>query len=213
MNERPALLLYSGGIDSVQALYARCMAGLPTRTHHVVLKNRERRHSKESKAVDLTMARIRALFPRVPIVHTTSTFDFGDLKYLTRDHIIWGTVAGIILADPKNEDITQVVRTFHRDSVVGGIESEDGRRAEAAWRHCEFVAQREVEFLYPQINMTKQEIMEAMPKDLLRLTWYCRRPRLDKVCHTCHTCRNVDAVLAGDEWIPLDERTPALTAI
>lgn len=201
MTKPSALLLYSGGIDSVQALYARAKAGLPTRVHHVVLLNWERRAQYEKAAVRSTLAWIERRFPGM-VVYTSSSFDYGDLKYIVRDHNIWGLVAGIIFADPKNEHITQLIRTFHRDSVKGGIDSPAGQRAEAAW--SAHLPKREIEFIYPQIDMTKGDIMAALPKSLLELTWYCRRPRGGRPCHECHTCKQVDAVLAGSPLEPLD---------
>lgn len=206
----PALLMYSGGLDSVQALYARCVVGLPTRTHHVRLKNWNGRSVFEQKAVTDTLAWLRRRFPKVSIEHTTSTFDYGDLRYIVKDHNVWGLMAGIILADPKNDHITRVVRTFHRDSVVGGLESPAGRPAEHAWRtpidHLTGRRAEPVEFLYPQLGMSKADIVAALPPDLMRLCWYCRIPKHGRPCHECHTCRQVDAALRGDDWVPLDER-------
>lgn len=208
MTKPSALLLYSGGIDSVQALYARAKAGLPTRVHHVVLLNWERRAQYEKAAVRATLAWIERRFPGM-VEYTESGFDYGDLRYIVRDHNVWGLFAGIILTDPKNAHITQLIRTFHRDSVKGGIESAHGKAAEVAWRRS-IPASRDVEFIYPQADMTKGDIMGAIPKSLLALTWYCRRPRGGRPCHECHTCKQVDAVVAGEPLEPLDgEGEPA----
>lgn len=207
MTKTDTLLLYSGGIDSVQALYARAKAGLPTRVHHVVLLNWERRAQYEKAAVRSTLAWIEKRYPGM-VEYTESGFDYGDLKYIVRDHNIWGLVAGIILANPKNAHLTKVLRTFHRDSVKGGLESPAGRAAERGWRESidRLTVKRDepVEFTYPQIEMAKGDIMAAMPAGLLELTWYCRRPRGGRPCHECHTCKQVDAVVAGEPLEPLD---------
>ena len=208
MTKPTALLLYSGGIDSVQALYARAKAGLSTRVHHVALHNWERRAPAELAAVRSTLAWIEKRYPGM-VTYTSSSFDYGDLRYIVRDHNIWGLVAGIILADPKNAHITQVVRTFHRDSVKGGIDSKAGQRAEAAW--SAHLPKREIEFVYPQAGMTKGDLMAALPADLLALTWYCRRPRGGRTCHECHTCKQVDAVVAGEPLPPLDSEGEPVT--
>src|SRR5690606_19248906 len=99
------------------------------------------------------------------------TFDYGSIRKVARDHNVWGLVAALVLTDKR--DIRHVVRTFHRDSVVGGINSPEGQKAELAWRQTidRLLPEREVEFLYPQINMTKAEIIAALPEggDDLRL--------------------------------------------
>lgn len=202
-----ALLLYSGGIDSVQALYARAKSGLPTRVHHVQLRNWEGRAPLEKRATQATLAFIERKFPGM-VTYTESGFDYGDLRYVVRDHNIWGLVAGIVLANPKEAHVSQVIRTFHRDSVKGGLESPAGQAAERGWREsiARMTASRDtpVELVYPQRHMTKGDIMAAMPKELLALCWYCRRPRGGQPCHECHACHQVDAVLAGRPLAPLD---------
>src|SRR5690606_29505274 len=102
----------------------------------------------------------------------------------------------------------QLVRTFHRDSLVGGINTPAGQAAELAWRQTidRLIPEREIEFLYPQIDMSKEEIIKSLPEGVLELCWYCRRPQSGKPCHACTTCRNVDHVVLGKEWIPLDVR-------
>ena len=98
-----------------------------------------------------------------------------------------------------------VIRTFHRDSVVGGLESAAGQAAERGWRdNIARLAKHDVEFTYPQLRMTKGEIIGGLPAELLSLCWYCRRPKHGKPCHECHTCKQVDAVLAGTPLPPLD---------
>lgn len=211
-----ALLLFSGGIDSTQALYARCKAGLPSRTHYVHLRNWEGREPHETTAVRNVLTWLGQKGYADLITHTESTFDYGDLRYIVRDHNSHGLWAGIILADPKNEHITEVVRTFHRDSVRGGLDSPAGQAAERGWREPieRLTARRErpAVLTYPQLHMTKAEIVASLPGSLLRLCWWCRRPRGGRPCHECHTCRQVDAALAGDPLPPLSTPGPAAPA-
>lgn len=214
MTQPDALLLLSGGIDSVQALHARCAAGERTRTHFVHLRNWEGRAAAEARAVRSALAWLDKRYPGL-VTHTSSSVDYGDLRYIVRDHNWWGLWAGVILANPRNERITKVIRTFHRDSVVGGLDSPAGRAAERGWREPieRLTARRSrpVELVYPQLGMTKAEIIAALPADLLALCWYCRRPRGGRPCHQCHTCEQVDAALAGQPREPLDSRGRAST--
>ena len=206
-----SLLLFSGGLDSVQVFAQRCMEGKETRLHHVQLKSWNRRHPYEKAAVNSALSWARRNGYGSLFKYTESSFDYGDLKYIVRDHNVWSLFAGIILQDPKNAGITKVLRTFHRDSVIGGLESPAGQAAEIAWRGTvERVARRELEFEYPQLHMTKAEIIAAMPPELVKACWYCRTPQGGRPCHKCHTCKAVDAALAGKPWIPLDERGGAV---
>lgn len=207
-----ALLLYSGGIDSVQALYARCVQGLPTHVHHVKLANWEGRADYELRAVRATLTWLKRRYPAL-ITETYSGFDYGNLRHVVRDHNIWGLVAGILLHGKRYRHIKQVIRTFHRDSVVGGLDSAHGRKAEEAWRSTIERFGLDVEFVYPQLNMTKGEIMQAMPAELLDLCWYCRRPKSGRPCHECHTCKQVDAALAGKPLEPLDTKGQVAKAV
>lgn len=210
MTRPDALLMFSGGLDSVQALHARLVAGRSTRVHHVRLRNWEGRAAHEHRAVRRVLSWAQRNGYSRLIDYTESGFDYGDLRYVVRDHNVWGLFAGIILANPANAHLTQVIRTFHRDSVVGGLESAAGQAAETGWRvPIERLAKHDVEFVYPQIGMTKAEIIAALPDDLLAASWWCRRPRAGKPCHRCHTCRQVDAARAGEPWVPLDERGAA----
>lgn len=202
------LLLLSGGLDSVLALWLHVKAGRAIRTHHVRLSNWEGRQAAEAAAVGRVLDWMRANGYGRLIHHTESKFDYGDLRYIVRDHNIWGLVAGIVLADPKRAgNVTKVIRTFHRDSVVGGAASSHGQRAAEAWdQPIQRLARNPITYVYPLADMTKAEIVRALPDDLLALCWWCRRPRSGQPCHDCHTCRQVDAALAGEPWVPLDER-------
>ena len=59
------------------------------------------------------------------------------------------------------------------------------------------VANRDVTMELPIVGMTKQQVIEACPPELLRLTWYCRRPRKSGSvfypCNACFTCKQVNA--------------------
>jgi 7-cyano-7-deazaguanine synthase in queuosine biosynthesis len=52
-------------------------------------------------------------------------------------------------------------------------------------------SEREVECIYPLVDVTKTEVMKMMPYELLKLCWYCRVPIDEKPCERCHTCKQV----------------------
>ena len=71
-------------------------------------------------------------------------------------------------------------------------------------------ARRDVKMELPIVGMTKAEVIEACPPDLLRLTWYCRRPRkagsVYAPCNSCFTCRQVNAAGGTKRTAPLTAR-------
>lgn len=204
------LLMLSGGVDSVWALHQHLTTTTePIRTHHVRLINWEGRARFEAQAVKkvLTWARKNGHAGRV--IHSESTTDVGTLRWIPRDHHTWGFWAGFILADPRNAGITKVIRTFHKDSVEGGVDSPTRHRADAAWRQpIEFIARRKVELVHPMIHMTKAEVVRDLPPELLALCWWCRRPKGGRPCHSCHTCQQVDAALGRGSRPRQREETP-----
>jgi 7-cyano-7-deazaguanine synthase in queuosine biosynthesis len=50
-----------------------------------------------------------------------------------------------------------------------------------------------VEYIYPIKDLTKSEISNLMPEELLKLCWYCRNPQIGgKVCGKCQPCININ---------------------
>lgn len=201
------LLLLSGGVDSVWALWKHLTTtSEPIRTHHVHLINWEGRTRFEAHAVKKVLAWARKNGFGNRIIHSESTTDVGNLKWIPRDHHTWGFWAGFILADPSNAGITKVIRTFHIDSVEGGVDSPTRHRADEAWRRpIEFMARRPVELVWPMIGLTKADVVRDLPAELLELCWWCRRPRAGRPCHACHTCRQVDAALGRQVQVQREE--------
>ncbi len=51
------------------------------------------------------------------------------------------------------------------------------------------------EFFYPLAKMTKKEVIETIPFDLLKLTWWCRTPKNKKRCGMCHSCQEMSEII------------------
>lgn len=130
--------------------------------------------------------------------YSQSAFDFGTMTHTTRDLYLWAFVAGQLLSDPRHADVKELICTRHLGSHEGhanpqsALESYDG-----IVQHLpQFVSRRDdVGVSFPLNGMTKAEIIAALPPDLMRLCWYCRRPRGSQPCHQCPTCIQVDAAL------------------
>lgn len=71
------------------------------------------------------------------------------------------------------------------------------KRAHRRYQNIAYeVCEREIVWDHPIQHMKKADVIRAMPRDLLKLCWWCRKPTADgKPCHRCYTCKLVDAAL------------------
>lgn len=190
------LLLLSGGIDSAFCMWKALSEGRSLHVHHVRLTNHERRLHYEAQAVQDILEWMRGQ-GLSNFRFTESSFDYGTLRYIVKDHCIWGLMIGIILANPRNKGVTKVIRTDHADSLPSGpngigMQKAHRRYRNIAWEACE---RDDIEWEHPIGHMTKAEVIRATPPDLLNLCWWCRTPKNGKACQCCYTCRQVDPVL------------------
>src|SRR5690606_8052860 len=192
------LLLLSGGIDSAYCMWKALSEGRSLLVHHVHLTNHVGRVRFEARAVEriLEWMRNQGL---TSFTCTESSFDYGTLRFVVKDHNIWALMIGIIAADPRNRQITRVIRPDHYDSLPSGPDGPGMRRAHRRYRNIAYeVCERELVWEHPIQHMMKADVIRAMPRDLLECCWWCRKPTSDgKPCHRCYTCRLVDQALEG----------------
>lgn len=188
-------MLLSGGIDSSFCLWQRAVAGLETRTHHVYLNDHEGRLDVEARACRQVLEYIKGIGGRVH--HTESHVDFGRM-WIPKNHHLWAYWAGVILASPSGKQIDEVVIPRHFDGVRGGPDGPVAKNIDRCFLgHIELLARRRPRLVYPMVHMTKADVIRAMPRELLELCWWCRRPQNGKPCHKCATCKLVDPALEG----------------
>lgn len=198
MNQTDTLLMLSGGIDSAYCLWQRVQQGLPTRTHHVVLRDHEGRQMVESRATAQVLAWMKDNGGAGLIHHTESHVDFGTLKWLPRNFFLWSYWAGAIMAAPSGQNLTNIILPRHSDAFTGGPESPGALKSDEAYRTTiTLMTGREPTLVFPMVHMTKAEVIASMPEDLLRKCWWCRRPKWGQPCHQCATCKLVDPALPG----------------
>ena len=202
MAESRALLMLSGGIDSTYCMYQALTAGRSLAVHHIHLVNREGRSDAERRAV----SQILRWFRRKGLTnftYTESTFDYGTVRHIAKDYAVYSLMIGILLQDPRYRDIKSFIHPRHSDAFnlrKGQTFESASRRANSVLTGVsKLVANREIGMELPIVGMTKKQVIEACPPDLLRLTWYCRRPRKSGSvfypCNSCFTCSQVN--LAG----------------
>ncbi|MER7114147.1 hypothetical protein ABT332_06620 [Saccharomonospora azurea] len=200
MSNKRALLMLSGGIDSVYVMYKALSEGRHLHVHHIHLRNREGRVDAEARAVRRVLAWMRRK-GLTNFRYTESTVDYGSLRFLVKDFYTYALFIGMIMSDPKNRDMDSFLHPRHSDAFNlrnGKVSFEQAaERANAALTGIpSLMARREIKMELPIGSMTKADVIEACPPDLLRLAWFCRRPV--KVgasfhqCNSCFTCAQVN---------------------
>lgn len=205
-----ALLMLSGGIDSTYCMYQALSSGRRLVVHHVDLRTKEGRADAENRAVN----QILRWFRRKGLTgfeYSSSVIDYSTFNHIARDYNSYAYMAGMILANPRNRDINTIIHARHKDA----FNLRKGQTLESASRRANHVlttipstiSNRKIQLEMPIEHLLKKEIIERCPPDLLKLTWYCRRPRkagsVFYPCHSCFTCALVDAAGGTKRTSPL----------
>lgn len=188
------LLMYSGGLDSLGALWLLLNQGHKVHAHHVVLVTVERRWEAEQAAVRLTSEWIHGngfSFTESQSAFKTDAYRDGFLYDADSFNLIGAGIAHL-----ARGAITQV--------AVGATQSdntEEGRRSSVRGRAI-YDLITTVPKVHPVGHMTKQEIWRSLPDGLRARSWSCRRPivtsaandsREYKPCRICKSCKALAA--------------------
>lgn len=197
-----ALVMLSGGIDSTAALAHLLTADdQPVFAHYIVKKDAESPHmaAAETHAVNRIVPYCQKAYR--PFQFTHSVWDFR-LPYFG-----WNlTLCAFVGA--------QVIRSFGTgiDRYVTGVNYEHfhglgdwERRVQEAEKTFEAAfttsnRERLPAIEWPLAEMTKQQVVDTLPVDLLELTWSCRHPvpTSEKngfdVCGVCVACKTLQKV-------------------
>lgn len=181
------LLNFSGGIDSTLCLY-NYLRDNPHKTlliNHVNLKNHEGRQDVENAAVHKILKKIQEMGYK-NFRYIESSFDYGSIGWIVKDHELIAFFSGTIFRAPKYKDLKNIIVPFIKMEMHTPGREVIYRRVFEALN-----PDREYNMIFPLIDMTKEEIIKATPKELLELTWYCRTPKEGKPCGKCITCVDV----------------------
>lgn len=173
------LLMFSGGIDSTYVAYdfLRRNQKEYLLLHHIKLHNKQNRMLCE----DLSCKKITTYLKENNFnnfVYSESSFNYGDIKHLIYDIEIVAFHMYILLQHPYY-NIKNILLPFYMNK------SKD--------RYDKFfniikLSNKDVNFSFPISKMTKCQVINRLPKNLLNITWYCRTPINKQPCHTCETC-------------------------
>jgi 7-cyano-7-deazaguanine synthase in queuosine biosynthesis len=140
--------------------------------------------------------------------YTTSRLDFGFRYYSGRDtdtHLLVGSK----IAKQMKKKVAIALGRQNDDMLGGTFEMRDKNKiAQRMWKSfCNYSSHQSEQLIHPEIllplielNVGKKEMMKQMPKELLALTWSCRKPvktkdRNIETCGRCHSCKDIKAAL------------------
>ena len=183
------LIMWSGGLDSSYMLYKYLTeTDYPIHAHHIILQNRaEFRWHQEQVAVN----NIRDWLKK-----NCRKFDYSESSYYNR---FVGRDIALVLFVASQICYGLCWAGIDEIEVLAGWIVEDNKRAPIKRQSGVFyegannIIGTKLTLGYPIKDMTKQDIINKIPKELTDLTWSCRRPifRGGKAmpCGKCHACK------------------------
>ena len=182
----------SGGIDSVYAAYDQLKAGKSVLLHHCVLKSRTNRWVSEKKATQHALD----YFTKNGLknfIYVETSFDYGKITHMIYDVELMGFLTGLVLRNPKYKSVKEVVVSVNANDP-SALDRNTPRRVRAN-ALTDIIIDKPVEFLYPYVDITKRDMVEALPKELLSGLWWCRTPRNGNRCSKCKPCREINPII------------------
>jgi len=187
------LVNLSGGVDSVHAAWRLLAEGRKVLLHHCIIHNREGRAEVERRAVRGVVDWLnRRGLTRFELLE--SGYNQGNLGALPYDVELVGFLTGVILRDRRRQDIGTVVVSCNASDV--SVTNPTTPRVVRRKQLAELMAGRELSWWMPFAHLTKAQMVEELPHDLLAVCWWCRRSGPQQ-CGACRPCREVRASNTG----------------
>ncbi len=188
------LVMLSGGLDSTGALVKLLQETTdPIHVHHVVIRNIEKRGHAEKVACSKIIEYCRKNYR--PFGYTENVFEFMAFKnfYCWDNDVIRFIAAQIVKNDPSFNKVALGKCADDDDSIAFQLRAV---QAHAIWRSSFFDTKWQIPaIIRPVGKMTKKQIAEFLPKDLLDMTWSCRTPVYKEntwhKCQVCVTCKQL----------------------
>ena len=184
--------MFSGGLDST-AMLVKLLTETTgeLRVHHIRMVNKEGRDGAEQRAVEAIVAYCRARFR--PFRYSESGLDFSGLEAIPIDYLSIAFVACQVAIDTPG--CTRVaVATLATDTDIVNRSARQRRVFEAMYEcyRARKLGEPEVQWIYPVHGLGKRSLAEALPAELVELTWSCRRPVATpqgfRPCLNCKAC-------------------------
>ena len=184
--------MYSGGLDSTAMLVKLLAQGEDElRVHHIRMVNREARAQAEHSAVERIVAWCRERYR--PFRYSESAVDFSALEAIPIDYLSIAFVACQVAIDtPRCDRIA--VAALARDTDIENRSARQRRVFDTLYEcyRARKLGEPEVQWIYPVYHSTKRELAATLPRELVELTWSCRRPVREaeqwRPCGACKAC-------------------------
>jgi 7-cyano-7-deazaguanine synthase in queuosine biosynthesis len=191
LNKSDTIVTLSGGIDSTYVTwdYLRNNLDKTLYIHHCNLKSKGNRWEYEKKAVDGILRWFKSK-GYTNYQYTESTFDYGSIGFIAYDIEVLGIFIGVILRKLK---LKNVLICASKDDYG---QATYAKRAASRCSIVNSMLETPPNYMYPIKEKTREEMIMELPKDLLKLCWYCRTPtKSGKACGKCSTCKNTTKYL------------------
>lgn len=196
--------MLSGGLDSCYMLYYYLtQTDHDIHAHHISLRYpSEPRWAEEDIASRKIVEYCRSIRA---FDYTESRFDIGFKRYVGRDSDTQLLVAAKVAPNLHGE--VHVALGWENSDFELEVNQHRAKNkiTENLWNAlCESIDYQMGEhisrtLLFPlmEMNMTKATMMTALPKELLEITWSCRRPVRDENGHSfpCGKCKPCQTIL------------------
>ena len=201
-----SLVMFSGGIDSTYLLYQQLTETTDNiHAHHIVFKPHSK--FKRDDVESLACERIYKYLMNIrSFTYSSSELDLSQFPYTGWDSDSQLFMASRVAPSLAAKNITVMIgdnaNDYKQENVADRLERNVSSNLWTALLNSLEDHQRErinPKIQYPIANLSKQEIIERLPKDLLDLTWSCREPiRNDSgvhPCRKCHACKQIDSMV------------------
>lgn len=199
------LCMYSGGIDSLGALYKLltdpAYTAFTIHVHHMNLQNVENRMQAEHQAVQRTLVYLRKNNDK-PFFYTECSHDYSFMRpaYFTFDTYWYGFMAAnIITADPSIRYVATGRTKSDREGPAAQANRFNADRGLEIFHATLPLKHRfERDYIYPVAHLTKKEVWQMLPPELRKMAWSCRQPVIKGKtfvpCGRCAACKSLQKI-------------------
>jgi 7-cyano-7-deazaguanine synthase in queuosine biosynthesis len=184
------LITLSGGLDSVYVLWQHLKDNPKEKTFvfHVELRHKaEDRLQTERVACQKIVQELQKMGLKKFRYIEGARFDYGDFPRITiKDIQIVAIFKAILLKTEHYGEIDTIKFGWHKGEVNRN-DIDKGFRVRKVFEALE--VNREIKFEFPIENMTRKDMVEQLPPELLKHVRSCRKPTFSKPCGRCATCR------------------------
>lgn len=184
----------SGGLDSTYCLWKWLKENKKETIliHHINLKSREAKIRSDKEA--LATKEILTYFKQNNMgnfEYIESSFDYSNFGYTVRDSDIIFFIVGILFRNQKYRKIENIIMPYSKED----FQDNNYRNLELRrYQLMDLISDRKkINFIFPIENMTRSDILNNMPGELITMCWYCRTPLSNgEPCGKCRTCRQTN---------------------